>query len=386
MKKQYNFKNTSEFNDSLPLIMDLNNKIDSIYTIIFNNFKFNMVSYRYEFKKEVFTSLIFNNSSLGIKKIKVDIEVVEKLTKFLRHSCEIAANKGSGGAHKFFNRDNYNIFKETLIDVNEELQNKDNIFTKNIQKKITIYIDIKFLKDIKSFNEKYKYNELKNNSKTDDDIITRCDVCSAIVPKLFVSMNSDSKKNLIIKRFFLKGIKNWRFTSVFRLNKFPKDQNIDNIDKLSECLNVIISDKNMDNNIHDSAKKINMQLEDQLGRLGEGFSKEIFNSFSRDLIKHIKYQIKHFNKLNKMGKIINDINDAEEDYFNKSTSYLNDVNNSLNSLIKITDLRFTLPEKCEEDKLKAELTMNNKKPSEFDYDKIELLKFQPVINFLKKKF
>lgn len=374
MKKTYNIKTGSlDNNENVSNISELNSNIDLIYNIIYNNFKFYMLKQRYEFKKEVLTSMIFNNSNLNIKKVIIEVEVVENLLKNLRKA--IALKSAKGGGSQILNTKYFNVFTEEneLAEKARENQNKSSDIKS--QKKITLYIDTKFLRNYKGFITKITLSEDSNFNYKDKQLI-RCDVCAAIVPKCFVNVKGDIEKYSLIKKFLYKGKKLWNFTNVLKHKKFPKNVAYDSINKIKESLEQFrdeCDDYDIDDYISEAAGKLHSYL------LHTPYLD--LEKFTNEIIKHIKMQIKHYNKLKKFDKITNDIQDAIDEYETKSKTLEKDLDSSITNLKRIQEFNFTICDNKEEiEKLKSELSINGKSIRKLDSTD---LKYRQVICFIK---
>lgn len=369
MKLNYRAKSNLESTESQNNLSELNQNIELIYNIIFNNFKYYMLKQRFEFKKEALTSTIFHNANLTIKKVKIDINDVENLIRDLKNAIN---KKKSGGSH-ILNQDEFVILKDGPDD---KMKDSDLDINKNkiSIRKITIFIDTKFLRNFKGFENRLKTKEKRELNDEEREIL-RCEVCSAIVPKAFINVNN-FEKNSLIKRFYLKGQKCWRYTSVIKNANFSKSVNYDNLNKLIENINNCVNVN--DNAVAETARKIRANLDTLITKYqNQNLSTvQIFYDFTADLIKHVKMQIKHYNKLKKLEKITNDINDAREEYLNRTNSLSFDLETSKKSLISIKDFNFSITEKEEVDKLRSELTINAKSISTIKGDG---LKFKQVI-------
>jgi len=368
MKKIYSLKSTFNSTESQSNISELNQNIELIYNIIYQTFKFFMLKQRYEFKKEALTSTIFYNTNIINKKVKIDCQKVEGLIISLKNAIK---KKKSGGS-QLLNKDDYIILKdgpdEKIKDSNLEL-NLQNVS----MRKVTIFIDTKFVRNFRGFEERLKVKE-KSNLYEEDKEILRCDICSAIAPKAFININNQ-EKNSLIKRFIFKAQKCWRYTSVIRNSGFSKAVIYDNINKLMDGLNNCVNAD--DESVAETAKKIRTLLDTAITKSQSLniSTTQIFNEFTNDLIKHIKMQTKHYNRLKKLEKITNDIQDAREEYTNKVSSFNNELEMCKKNLISIQDFGFTITEREEVDKLKSELSVNGKS---FPQITGNLLKFKQV--------
>lgn len=368
MKLNYKAKSNIESTESQSNLSELNQNIEIIYNIIFNNFKFYMLKQRFEFKKEALTSTIFHNGNLNIKKVKIDIQIIEELIRNLK----AALKKKKSGGSQILNKDDFIILKDGPDD---KMKNSEFDLNQNkiSMRKITIFIDTKFLRNFKGFENRMKTKEKVDLHEEDREIL-RCEVCSAVVPRAFININN-IEKNTLIKRFYFKAQKCWRFTSVIRNSNFSKSVVYDNINKLIENINNCVNA--YDNAVAETARKIRTNLDTSITKSqNQNISTaQIFNEFTSDLIKHIKMQIKHYNKLKKLEKITNDIHDAREEYSNRTNSLYNDLELSKKSLIAIQDFGFSITEKEEVDKLRSELSINAKNIAHISAN---MLKFKQV--------
>ncbi len=372
MNKTYNSKSSIETNESQNNLSELNQNISLIYNIIFQNFKYQMLKQRFEFKKEVLTSTIFNNANLSPKKVKIDLNVIENLIYNLKNTFK----RKRGGRFQHINKDDFTIFRETKEDKIDKYfkANTLNYNNKISVRKITIFIDTKFLRNFKGFENRINIKEKKELHEEDKEIL-RCEVCSAILPRAFINVNNQNK-NSLIKRFYFKARKCWRYTSVIRNSNFSKSIVFDNIYKLIENINNCV--KADDSSVADTARKIKTMLETAITK-SQSLNLNtalIFQEFTNDLIKQIKMQIKHYNKLKKLEKITNDIHDAREEYTIKSSAFNNDLEQGKNSLISIKEFNFSITEKEEVFKLKSELSINGRNIANID---AKSLKFKQVI-------
>ncbi len=328
-----------------------------------------MLKQRLEFKKEALTSTIFHNAKLNIKKIKIDISVVEDLIRNLK----AALKKNSNGSSLILNKDEFTILKEGPDD---KMKDSELDFNQNkiSMRKITIYIDTTFLRNFKGFDNRLKAKE-KNDLDEKQREIMRCNICSAVVPRAFIISNNYDK-NTLIKRFYDKAQKCWGFTSVIRNPNFSKSIQYDNINKLKENINKCL--KVDDNEVAETARKIIENLETAIMKSqNQNISTaQDFNDFTSDLIKHVKKQIKHYNKLKKLDKISNDIHDARGEYSNMTNALYHDLEMSKKSLISIQEFGFFMSEKQEVDKLRSELSINGKSIGKISGN---MLKFKQVI-------
>jgi len=341
MNKTYNSKSSIETNESQNNLSELNQNISLIYNIIFQNFKYQMLKQRFEFKKEVLTSTIFNNANLSPKKVKIDLNVIENLIYNLKNTFK----RKRGGRFQHINKDDFTIFRETKEDKIDKYfkANTLNYNNKISVRKITIFIDTKFLRNFKGFENRINIKEKKELHEEDKEIL-RCEVCSAILPRAFINVN-----NQIV---------------------------FDNIYKLIENINNCV--KADDSSVADTARKIKTMLETAITK-SQSLNLNtalIFQEFTNDLIKQIKMQIKHYNKLKKLEKITNDIHDAREEYTIKSSAFNNDLEQGKNSLISIKEFNFSITEKEEVFKLKSELSINGRNIANID---AKSLKFKQVI-------
>jgi hypothetical protein len=355
MKLNYKAKSNNESTEGQNNLSELNQNIELIYDIIFNNFKFYMLKQRFEFKKEALTSTIFHNANLNIKKVKIDFQIVEELIRNLKSAIK---KKKSGGS-QILNKDDFIILKDgpddKIKDSDSAGLNQNKISIRNV----TVFIDTKFLRNFKGFQNRLKAKEKDYDFNEENREILRCEVCSAIVPKAFININN-IEKNTLIKRFYFKAQKCWRYTSVIKNPNFSKSVIYDNINKLIDNVNNCAGVQ--DNAVAEIARKIRAYLDTAITKSqNQNISVEqVFNEFTSDLIKHIKMQIKHYNKLKKWGKITNDIHDAREEYSNRTNALFNDLELSKKSLIAIQDFNFSITEKEEVDKLRSELSINGK--------------------------
>jgi hypothetical protein len=377
MKKNYQLKVDSN-NDGQTSLNELNQNIDFIYNIISKNFKESMLKTRFEFKKEILTTLIFNNSTHATKKIKIESYVVNNLLINLRRAISLKMQSNSGSINLLNNMDykilNIDNDKEESEDLNDSekskgkgMSEKDNI------KKITLFINTKFLQNYPGFIKRLIVKENSSSFMSDENELFRCSFCSSILPKIFIKM-TDESKNSIIKSFYQKAQKCWEYTMVFRHPKFLKNIVYDDIGKIMDQLTNLSTIS--ESKIADTSKRMKSFLENALQKVQN--QNNIKEEFTKDVIKHVRMQIKHYNKTKKLDRIMNDIEDATREFNTKTDLLKNDLCESIDYLKNIQDFHFKntdFSQQNETEKLKTELTIIKK-----SIDKLERkdLKFKQV--------
>jgi hypothetical protein len=375
MKKNYQVKGDSN-NGGQTSLNELNQNIDFIYNIIAKNFKESMLKTRFEFKKEILTTLIFNNSSISTKKIKIESNIIQNLLINLRRAIKIKIDSNSGSINLLNNTD-YRILDNVVDkvegdDLNSEKPQSKRKAEKDTIKKITLFINTKYLQNYKGFIKRLIVKENSSSFLSDENELFRCNFCSSILPKMFIKM-TDESKNTIIKAFNQKAQKCWEYTMVFRHPKFLKSIQYDDIEKLMEQLTnlSVISETK----IADTSKRMKSFLETSLQKV-QNQNNNILDEFTKDVIKHVRMQIKHYNKIKKLDRIINDIDDATREYNTKTELLKNDLSESIDYLKNIQEFQFKNTDlKNDTEKLKSELTINSK-----SIDRLEKkdLKFKQV--------
>lgn len=380
MKKNYQAKSDSN-NDGQASLNELNQNIDFIYSIISKNFKESMLKTRFEFKKEILTSTIFNNSTISVKRVKIESNTIQNLLYSLRRAIKIKTDSNTGSINLLNNTD-YKILSNE-VDFDQEENNKKNEENKGPKnksekdniKKITLFINTKYIQNYAGFLKRLKVKEGSNSFNSEETDLFRCNICSAILPKIFIKM-TDESKNMIIKRFYQKAQKCWNYTMVFRHPKFSKAIIYDEIAKVTGQLNNLTNIS--EQTIADTAKRIKSYLDTVSGKNSQNHA-AILEEFTKDVVKHVRMQIKHFNKIKKLDKIINDIEDATREFTSKTQLLRSDLEESIRSFEHLQEFHFKKTDigggNDETEKLKSELTINSK-----SLDKLEgkCLKFKQV--------
>lgn len=383
MKKNYQAKGDTN-NDGSTSLNELNQNIDFIYSIISKDFKESMLKTRFEFKKEILTSTIFNNSSLSVKTVKIESITIQNLLLSLRKAIKIKMDSNSGSINLLNNLEYRVLNNEVDSEVDDKPKVEEKVFPLSLDKKktvkdnikkITLFINTKFIHNYSGFLKRLKVKEGSTNFISEESDLFRCNFCSAILPKIFIKI-TDESKNLIIKRFYQKAQKCWNYTMVFRHPKFAKNKIYDTLDKLFEQLGHLSNIS--ETVIADTSKQMKSYL-DTASAKQLSQSNNILEEFTKDVVKHVRMQIKHYNKIKKLEKIINDIEDATREFNAKTELFKLDLNESIKSFKNLQEFHFRKTDlgvgNDETEKLKSELTINSKY-----IDKLEnkVLKFKQV--------